>query len=189
MMSSYNRRVLETQFRKWLEEPTYISKGHEYAPRKYVLYWLVEELCAFIKSNGYVFRSQVKEVAQDWARYVFRAHNNIKLQPFQLNPEHSFEDYDWYCHRFPYEITEPFIQKWNNTDDYTKNATSSMLLYNVFEFAWAHININASSETQKVDEIMELSESDEEGTNRIRRSRDPYLEDQANAASKYNRWD
>ncbi len=192
MMSTYNRRVLETQFRSWLDEPTYISKGHEYAPRKYVLYWFVEDLCDFIKSNGYVFRAQVKDIAQDWARALFRAQMNLKSRPFELNPDHSFEDYDWYCHRFDYQAIEPFYLKWSETDDFTLNPSSWRLLHSAFDFAWGYINIKASSETQKVDEMVEYSESDDDGGTRHRTGRnpaDPYLEDQANAASKYNRWD
>jgi hypothetical protein len=192
MMSSYNRRVLESQFRSWLDESTYISKGHEYAPRKYVLYWFVEDLCDFVKSKGYVFRAQVKDMAQDWARSLFRAHKNLKSRSFEQNPDHTFDDYDWYSHRLDYITTEPFFKKWSDTDDFSLNHSSSMLLYCAFDFAWGYINIRASSETLKVDEMVENSESDEDGTIRHRVTRnpaDPYLEDQANAASKYNRWD
>lgn len=191
-MSNYTRRVLETEFREWLEEQVYISKGLEYAPRKYVIHWFIEDLCEFITSQGYTFRPQTKEIAQDWARLLFRTHASMKVEKLPLNPEHSFEDYDWYFHRFDYEVTEPFLKTWSYTDDYTRNRESENLLSSAFHFAWAYINIKASSETQKVDEMMDISDSDEDGSMRVRRSRkpgDPYLEDQANAASKYNRWD
>ena len=192
MNQNFHRRILTTQFAKWNEEEVYISKGLEYAPRKYAIYWFIQELCDFIKSHGYAIREQVNEIAQDWARLLFRAHNNLKGGQMALNPDHSFEDYDWYFHRFDYLVTEPFLMKWNDTDDYTLNTASQNLLANVFHFAWAYINIKASSETLKVDEMLDVSDSDEEGHKRSRTGRnpgDPYLEDQANAASKYNRWD
>jgi hypothetical protein len=191
-MSNYTRRVIESQFREWLEEEVYISKGLEYAPRKYAIYWFIEDLCDFIKAHGYTFRDQVKEIAQDWARFLFRAHNRLNVGNPERNPDHSFEDYDWYFHRFDYPTTESFLKVWNDSDDYTKNTPSELLLANAFHFAWSYINIKASSETQKVDEMLEVSDSDEEGQKRRRTGRnpaDPYLEDQANAASKYNRWD
>lgn len=191
-MSTYTRRSLESQFKSWLEEPTYISKGQEYAPRKYLLYWFMDELCEFIKSKGYVFRAQPNEITLDLARCLFRAHNNLKSRAYAANPDHSIEDYDWYCYRFDFEATESFFQKWNDTDDFMKNTSSSKLLRSAFDFAWDYINIRASSETLKVDEMLDVNDSDEDGNMRGRTGRtrgDPYLEDLANAASKYNRWD
>ncbi len=191
-MSNYNRRVLESKFRAWLEENVYISKGLEYAPRKYVIHWFIEDLCDYIKSYGYTISVQTKDMAQDWARLLFRTHNNMKLEKLPLNPEHTYEEYDWYFHRCDYQATEPFLKTWSFTDDYTRTRASESLLASAFHFAWAYINIKASSETLKVDEMLDYSDSDEDGSQRVRRTRnpgDPYLEDQANAASKYNRWD
>lgn len=194
MMSSYNRRVLDAKFSGWLEEEVYISKGYQYAPRKYVIVMFIQDLCDFISSKGYVFRDSVKDIAQDWARCLFRSQNNLmKNKIIQANPDHSAEDYELYSHRFDSMAVEYFLEKWLNTDDYTRNYPSRSLLFSAFDFAWYYVNIIASPATQLVDKMFEGSESDEDGqkTRSTRNGRvyDPYLEDQANAASKYNRWD
>lgn len=194
MMTNYIRRVLDTKYGQWLEEEVYISKGHEYAPRKNVILWFIQELCDFIKSEGYVFRAPLKDIAQSWARALFRSqHDLMKWRKVGTNPEHTTEDYDMYDHIFDTQRREPFINKWLLTDDYTMNHASRSLLFSVFDFAWYYINIRASTATQMVDQMWEASESDEEGqkirTTRNGRVNDAYLEDQANAVSKYNRWD
>lgn len=194
MMSSYNRRVLDSKFGEWLEEDVYISKGVQYAPRKYVVVQFIDELMDFIESKGYVFRVPPKEIAQDWARYLFRSQNNLmKKKDLQNNPDYTREDFEWYIHAFDAQATENFLNKWLDTDDYTMNQACRTLLLSAFHFAWYYVNIGASKATEIVDQIFEGSESDEEGkktrSTRNGRVNDPYLEDLANAASKYNRWD
>lgn len=193
-MSSYNRRMLDSKFGEWLEEDVYISKGIQYAPRKYVVIQFIDELMDFVKSKGYVFRVPLKEIAQDWARMLFRCQNNLmKNKHIRANPDHSSEDYDFYSHAFDIQETEAFREKWLNTDDYVMNHACRSLMFWAFDFAWYYVNIRASKATEVVDQIFEASESDEEGkktrATRTHRVNDPYLEDQANAASKYNRWD
>jgi hypothetical protein len=189
---SFNRRVLNTKFAEWIEEETYISKGVQYAPRKYVIYQFIQELCQYVGSMGYVFRASEKEMAQAWARYLFRAQNNLlKGMVIQQNPEDTPEDYDWFCHIFDYDGMEPFINKWKYSDDYNKEYNWVNCLYDAFLFAWYYVDIKASSATKNVDDIFAESESEEEGKKGrlVRKTKDPYLDDQANMASKFNRWD
>ena len=195
MISNYNHRVLNTKFSKWLEEDVYISKGLEYAPRKYAMYWFIQDLREFVKSEGYVFRIDQTDMAHAWARYIFRVQYGLmKGKKLQANPDDTTEDYDWFCHNFDSVAIEPFVDTWKHADDYIVNRDSELALFNVFQFAWYYINIKASSATRKVDEMYDGNDSDEDGKPRGRstrngKPRDPYLDDMANAASKYNRWD
>lgn len=190
---SYTHRVLNTRFTNWLEDEIYISKGLVHAPRKYVIMSFVEDLRTYIESGGYAFSVAVKEMSQEWARYLFRIqHNMRKNLTFQRNPDERAEDYDWFSHKFDYENTMPFVNHWVGCDDFGNNPS---ILQDAFMFAWYFVDINASSETRKVDELIGDSESEEDASNPQRRiakknaNGDPYLEDQANATSKYNRWD
>lgn len=188
---SYNRRVLNTTFQNWLNEEIYTSKGLTHAPRKYVLWSFIEDLCTYIKSEGYSFGVPEKEIVQAWARYLFQQRNMRKQLAFKRNPDERPEDYDWYCHKFDFENVSPFVNEWTGCDDFPEDTT---ILFDAFMFAWYFIDINSSSETQKVDELIGDMESDEETTGqkqvvKKKPNGDPYLEDQANAASKYNRWD
>lgn len=190
---SYNRRVMNTQFVNWLEEEIYTSKGLAHAPRKNVIWEFIEDLRSYIESGGYVFGVPVKELAQAWARYLFRVQHNLRKNlVFQRNPDERPEDYDWFCHKFDYENTGGFVNNWAGCDDFSENPS---IINDAIMLAWYFVDINASSETQKVDELIGEADSEDEATNTHRRqvkkkpNGDPYLEDQANAASKYNRWD
>lgn len=194
-MISFNQRVLESKFSKWIEEEIYLSTGIQHGPRKYVILDFIHDLCELVKAHGYCFRASEKEMAQEWARYLFRCQYDLmKNRHVQANPQETPEDYDWFCNRFDYTVTEPFIRKWCEADDYTGSYAKQEALNNTFLFAWFFIDINASSQTAKVDEMMATSESEDDGKNKNRRGNkskgnDPYLDDQANASSKYNRWD
>jgi hypothetical protein len=185
---SYLRRVLNTKFSNWLDEEIYISKGLEHAPRKYVLWQFIEDLRSFVKSEGYEFRGRENEMVLTWARYIFRMKNHLRKNiTLKRNPDERPEDYDWYCHKFDYENTTSFINQWKDCDDFEGDGK---LISDAFMLAWYFVDINASSETQKVDEMIGDSDAEEDfPRRRDAKSSDPYLEDQANAASKYNRWD
>lgn len=187
---SYNRRVLDSAFKKWLEEPVYTSYGIHQTPRKYAFLMFCEDLRTFLKQEGYVFYAKDSEMAIDLARYIFRMQRNLLAgHKINSNPDHTPEDFDMYCHLYDTRRWEWFLDAWKDMDDFSRNSNAVKIMSILPLFAWQFVDISASGPTRIVDEMNEESDSDGEERPRVRKDRDPYLDDQANAANKYNRWD
>lgn len=186
---------MESQFNAWLEEEVYTSQGIDHVPRKYLIWEFTGDLQEFLQSEGYQFRSNEKEIAQDWARFLFWAQKGLtNRQCYSKNPDASPEDCDMYYYLFDNERWDGFLSKWKDVDDFTKDRNCEVALHTVPVFIWFHVNIMTSDPTQKVDDMMGISDNDEDGSSQKRKFRgrrpyDPYLEDQANAINKQNRWD
>lgn len=192
-MKSFTQRRLETEFKAWLDEEVYISKGIEHCPRKYVILEMIYELREFLQKEGYNFRTVEKDMAQDWARFLFRSQKGLlNGHKHARNPNETPEDYDMYYHLYDDDRWKPFLAKWKDNDDFCLNREGEMALLTLPEFGWFHVNISTSEPTARVDEMMAASDSEEDGAAKKRKPRtsaDPYLEDLANAVSKQNRWD
>jgi hypothetical protein len=131
-------------------------------------------------------------MAKNWARFLFLTQTEVGFKGhFAKNPLGRPEDYTMYCDLFDSESREAFEEMLCKIQDFdTSTYKGCRALASVFPFAWYHIDINNSSTTEIVDDMLEGSESEEEPErSRVRKQTDPYLVDQANAASKYNRWD
>jgi hypothetical protein len=191
---SFNRRRLQSEFHTWLSEDVYVSLGTEHAPRNIVLYWFIQDLRAMLGREGYNFRSSDKEMAQDWARYLFRAQRGlVRKDSLSKNPDGEKEDYEMYCHLLDDSKWKMFFDSWIQMDDFSLSRNGTNALFTSPQFAWFHIDINSSGPTQEVDDMLATSDSDGEGNGGSRKKRgpatDPYLADQANLAMKQNRWD
>ncbi len=111
---------------------------------------------------------------------------------FAKNPDAAPEDFDMYCYLYDNDRWAPFLKVWRSVDDYSVCSTGTKVLELAPLFAWFHVNIMTSGPTQKVDDMMGISDSDEEnGATKKQKpkSDDPYITDMANAVSKQNRWD
>ena len=102
------------------------------------------------------------------------------------------EDYDMYMHRIGTEEWSQFMQKYNTIRDFDlTDAKGRFITYSMPNFAWYNVNIRDSAATQFVDDMIAGSdtEGDEPRLSSRNRIVDPYLIDQQNNVSKYNRWD
>jgi hypothetical protein len=193
-MMSINARRLESEFSKWLEEEIYVSTGIQHYPRKRVILMFIHDLMEMIKQEGYKFRCEEKEMAMSWARYLFRLQRGL-MSSCKLadNPDARPEDYYMYVYIFDEPRCRSFTNTWKDGDDFYNDRNGHVALQTAFYLAWYYVDINTSSKTSKVDEMLATSDSEGDERPKIRRRRgqlsDAYLDDQANAASKYNRWD
>lgn len=190
-MRSYQNRIQQSAFENWLKEHIYYD-GMEYAPRSNVILTFTRDLRRFISSKGYSFRTDEVSMAKEWARFLFlhQTLSNPKRR-FAKNPFARPEDYTMFCDIFDSEDREPFEEMLIRNQDFDPSTFEGCkAIAAVFPFAWYYIDINNSSVTEMVDEMLEGSDSEEEFDRpKARVPSDPYLVDQANAASKYNRWD
>lgn len=186
---SHSRRALESKFQTWLNQEVYVSSGVQQLARREAIAEFTADLRAFAESKGYAFRETEQRMANDWARSLFQFQlGALKNRRLSENPDGRPEDYDMFCYIFDYETWEPFLLAWQDGDDFIRNPYGQEALDAVYAFLWYHIDINASSVTKTIDDMLELSDS-EGDENRARRIVDPYLVDQNSSVSKYNRWD
>jgi hypothetical protein len=191
MLRSFQNRIQQSAFEDWLAQPIYYD-GVAYAPRSTVILTCIRDLRGFISSKGYVFRMDDITMAKGWAQYLFLSQTLSSFKGhFRKNPLGRQEDYSMYCDLFDSEDREPFEEMLLRIQDFDPSTYQGCkALASVFPFAWYYIDINNSSVTEIVDEMVEPSDSDEDSDRpKTRVQADPYLVDQANAASKYNRWD
>ncbi len=192
MMTAYQNRVQQTAFENWLEQTIYYD-GIDYARRSNVILNYIRDLRTFIGSKGYTFRTDEVSMAKAWARFLFLHQTRmIRKGQFAKNPLGRPEDYTMFCDLFDSEDREPFEEILIRIQDFDPSTYKGCTaLAAVFPFAWHYIDVNNSSATEMVDDMLEGSDSEEDGEQRprVRTQADPYLVDQANAASKYNRWD
>lgn len=192
-MMNFQKRLLQTRFNTWLTNPVYTGPGTNTAMRQTVLYEFTLDLISFLKRFGYSITRSPVDVARDLARFIFKAnfvpHHNFKVN---RNNDERPEDYDMYLHTIGFEEWNRFFQDYADVDDFDcSESNGRFITYSIPCFAWHTININSSEATRLLDEQLSDSESDD-GT-RIRRQKnrgyDPYLTDQQNNVSKFNRWD
>lgn len=191
MIRSYQNRIQQSAFENWLAEHIYYD-GMDYALRSNVILNYIRDLRGFISSKGYSFRTDEVTMAKAWARFLF-LHQTLPSakRQFAKNPLARPEDYTMFCDLFDSQDREPFEEMLVRIQDFDPSTFQGCkAIAAVFPFAWYYIDINNSSATEMVDEMLEGSDS-EEDTDRFKKRApsDPYLADQANAASKYNRWD
>lgn len=191
MMRSYQNRIQQTAFENWLAQHIYYD-GIECAPRSNVILTFIRDLRTFITSKGYSFRTDEVSMAKEWARFLF-LHQTLPTPKRHItkNPFARPEDYTMFCDLFDSEDREPFEEMLVRNQDFDPSTFQGCkAIAAVFPFAWYYIDINNSSVTEMVDEMVESSDSEEDSDKPKKRvPSDPYLVDQANATSKYNRWD
>lgn len=191
MMTNFQKRVQQSEFQAWLREHIYFE-GNSHAPRSQVLLTFIRDLRSFISSRGYVFRLDEIDMAKQWARYLFLHQRGLLNKGYILkNLNGRPEDYTFYCDTFDSENREAFeemLLKIQDFDSSTYKGCKALAV--VFPFAWYYVDINNSSATEIVDEMVDSIDSEEDMERPKRRNpSDPYLADQANAWLKYNRWD
>lgn len=190
---NFQRRLNQTRFENWLTESVYTGPGISTAMRQTVLYDFTLDLIKFLKNYGYSITRRPLDVARDLARFIFKtklvSHSKIKLNK---NNDERPEDYDMYIHTIGFEEWNRFFQDYAHIDDFDcSESNGRFITYSIPCFAWYTININSSAATHLLDQ--QLSDSDSEDGVRMRRRKngiyDPYLTDQQNNVSKFNRWD
>jgi hypothetical protein len=195
MKMNFQRRVNQTRFENWLTESVYTGPGVSTAMRQTVMYNFTHDLINFVKKFGYVISRRPIDVARDLARFIFKTKlvSRSKIK-FNSNSDERPEDYDMYLHNISSEDWSRFFQEYTHMDDFDlSNADGRFITYSIPCFAWYNININSSPATHLLDQQLALSDSDSEDGGRPRRrmnrAYDPYLTDQQNNVSKFNRWD
>jgi hypothetical protein len=190
MMRNYQERIQQSALETWLNETIY-CEGVNYARRSQVILTFIRDLRGFISSKGYAFRMDEVTMAKGWARFLFLNQNrSIFKGHFQKNPLARPEDTTMFHDIFDSISREPFENMLIEIQDFDPSTSKGChALAAVFPFAWYYIDINNSSPTEIVDDMLETSDSEEDDKPKTRLQTDPYLVDQANAASKYNRWD
>ena len=191
MIRNYQIRLQQSAFENWLAQQIYYD-GIEYAPRSNVILNFIRDLRRFISSKGYSFRADEVTMAKEWARFLF-FHQTLPNPKRHItkNPSGRPEDYTMFCDLFDSEDREPFEEMLVQNQDFDPSTFQGCkALAAVFPFAWYYIDIDNSSATGIVDEMIDTSESEEDSDRpKMKKHSDPYLVDQANATSKYNRWD
>ena len=192
---SFQRRLLQTEFEDWLNEFVYTGPGILTARRQTFLYGFTLDLIDFLKRYGYSITRAQKDVARDLSRFIFKStrvsHTKLK---FNTNKDERPEDFDMYIHRVGTEDWKRFFQEYCHMDDFDCTTTNGRFItYSMPCFAWYNVNINASDATHELDEQLASSDSEGEDATRGKKKKtpvsDPYLADQQNNVSKYNRWD
>jgi hypothetical protein len=192
MMSAYQNRIQQSAFNTWLDQAIYYD-GIAYARRANVILNYIRDLRMFIASKGYAFRTDEVSMAKAWARFLFLHQTRLHYRGnFAKNPLSRPEDYTMYCDQFDSQDREGFEELLARIEDFDPSTSKGCTaLAAIFPFSWYYIDVNNSSATEMVDDMLEGSDGEEDGDMRPKRlaHADPYLVDQANAASKYNRWD
>lgn len=189
---NYSRRVLNTEFNKWLDESVYYDGGVNVEKRKFILYQLCADLKGFLNNFGYSITYPEKDLMLCLARFIFKAqmtpYNTLKLMG---NPDARQEDYDLFLHRLGTEEWNEFMNKYRNIADFDlTTAKGRFITYSIPSFAWFNVNIHDSVATQFVDDMLAGSDTEDEYPRQYKnRPVDPYLIDQQNNIHKYNRWD
>lgn len=191
MILNFHKRIQQTKFEAWLRTSIYYD-GMLYAPRSQVILTFIRDLREFVSSRGYSFRIDDVGMAKQWARYLFLHQTAVLNKGWRIKTLNGRpEDYMLFCDYFDSENREAFEEMLRKIQDFDPSTCiGCKALAVVFPFAWYYIDVNNSSATEIVDEMVDPLESDEDAERPRRRNpSDPYLADQANASLKYNRWD
>ena len=191
MISNFQKRIQQTKFEAWLRSNIYYD-GMLYAPRSQVILTFIRDLRAFVSSRGYSFQIDDVGMAKQWARYLFLHQTGVLDKGWRTKTLNGRpEDYMLFCDYFDSENREAFEEMLRKIEDFDPSTyIGCKALAVVFPFAWHYIDVNNSSATEIVDDMVDPLESDEDAERPRRRNpSDPYLADQANASLKYNRWD
>lgn len=192
---NFQRRVLQTKFENWLREPVYTGAGLVVASRQSILYQFTLDLISFHKRFGYSITRPEKDVACELARFMFKT-TLVPLSKlkFTKNKDERPEDFDMYIHRMGTEDWNRFFHEYSQMEDFDcSTANGRYITYSMPCFAWYNVNVNASEATRILDDQLASSDSEGEEAARARKKKnrvsDPYLTDQQNNVSKFNRWD
>jgi hypothetical protein len=195
MKMNFQRRTNQTRFENWLTESVYTGPGITTAMRQTVLYQFTLDLISFHKNFGYSITRSPVDVARDLARFIFKTKlvSRSKIV-FNRNLDERPEDYDMYLHNIGSEDWIRFFQAYAHMDDFDcSDSNGRFITYSIPCFAWYNVNINNSAATHLLDQQLAFSDSDSDDGGRPRRrmnrAYDPYLTDQQNNVSKFNRWD
>jgi hypothetical protein len=192
---NFQKRLTQTRFENWLNESVYSGPGISTAVRQAVLYQFTLDLIDFHKKFGYLITRRPVDVARDLVRFIFKTKlvSRSKIK-FNKNSEERPEDYSMYLHTISADDWNRFFQDYSHIEDFDcSDSTGRFITYSIPCFAWYNVNINVSPTTHRLDEQLGFSDSDSEDAGRMRRRKngtyDPYLTDQQNNVSKFNRWD
>lgn len=192
MSISFQRRLLQTKFENWLKDSVYSGAGIQTDVRQYLLYEFTLDLIEFLRKFGYSITEHERDVAKNLAAFIFKAQNfpRSKIQIANRKDERR-DDYDMYLHRVNSDAWDRFFYKYSFCEDFDiSDSTGRFITYSIPCFAWNYVNVDSSPATRIVDEYLESSDSEGDDMRRPRnRIVDPYLTDQQNNISKYNRWD
>lgn len=187
---TFPERVLQTKFNDWLNTPIYTSKGFQVEKRDIAILDFIDDLLEFIQYKGYAFRENRLKIAKDWARFVFLIQQKSfrKIQ-FQLNPDAIANDFDIFNDTFTYEVVESFLEKYQFSEVFAPDSLyGPRIVASVFPFIWYYVDVNRSKTIRNMETDSDSDNNEFDYRNK-KRSDDPYLADQANSSSKFNRWD
>lgn len=146
----------------WLDQE--INYGTERWPRQSVIYCFVaEDLVPFVKSFGYFFSTNEKQLAQIIARELFHClcNKNKKLVWHSRKHNHSFreEDFQHFNDLFDTYAWERFWKRTMKWDDIEENIQAQSII----EYAvWTCINIEDSPQTFILNRMLNDGENDED---------------------------
>lgn len=140
----------------WLKKPVFLDEGDAVVVSRAQSFriFMEEAIVPFLAGYGYVLYSP-KVVCNDLANWV---HSGIDPKL----PEHRNHSYDrdMYDHRLDSEAWEAFWDKWGSFADF---ANESSLQNELHEFLWVRMDLDYSSASADIDELLAWEESENPG--------------------------
>lgn len=183
---AYNRKLLQREFERWLEEPVALSNC-DIMTRQDSIYEFIYDLKDFVNSKGYSFRVDVKDLARAWARYRFKLYFGLyegKKLYYNPCPESHEEDLNMFHDTFDGVLWNQYLENISTWPDFGYDRPDNRkAMFSILTFVWYYIDIQGSNKTAMVDDMFASSDDDNEGysendavrTNHV----DPYIRDQA----------
>lgn len=163
-------------FSEWQAQIVPMKKYGEVSIR-YMLSIFIDNLLLFLYKNGYNVGVSTSVLGDTIVSMLYKLdHNRHYLFPIPRNIQ-----FGEYYHHFEYIINwEEYWAYWNYlTNDFFKEAE-----IHIIHIVWAYIDINISDAHIKYIEAMEVNDSDDDISKKLKNI-DPYLLDQLNQSNHY----
>jgi len=166
---SWSARMRNRNWTMWCNEEVYIN--NDKVKRKYMITELVKySITPFLKKNGYVLGCSEHRLAECIARSLYYG----RMAHEAINNDYRQEDYDHYYFVLDDDTWENFWSHCGIWSDIDENSTTNR--EGIRFCIWTLLDLYSSSRTVEVDEILGLTEEENDTTD----TRDPYLVDSAN---------
>ncbi len=167
---------MDTIWLNWINEPIFVDKGitHIQKRKHAYVYFCIEGLIPFLKSQDYIFEGSSMELAAKLLRLVYHIYKDHRVEP--INHERDFEEdqFDLYCHTFDAFAWEHFWDTWEGFQDFEPGAFGHEFKTMLPTFVYSWLDLENSPPAYRLhQELIELMEEEEATKGRD----DPYLQE------------
>lgn len=170
----------------WTKKMIFADRGvYNIAPRHQVMrHFVGKGLMPFVRSKGYIFNKDAKELTKTFLRYLFALYIGEKvIFNYAYKCDEFNEHFQEFDHRFDTQELEPFWERWGSIEDFDDGRYAEKVKSILPYFIWANLNLEGSPAYQDLEKLFDEIEEMEaaQGFRKEAKGKDdPYHGDSSN---------